>query len=259
MSVVVNELSFSYGRRQALRAVSFSLLSGELTAVLGPNGAGKTTLFQCILGLRRQYAGTITVDGLDARALCARERAQRIAYVPQLHGEAFGYTALEMTLMGASHALPPLFSPGQRERDLAWAALRRLGIGCLAERRFSHLSGGERQLVLIARALAQRARTLLMDEPTASLDYGNQLRVLSLAREIARDGYSVLLSTHNPEHALSHADRALALCEGRVAAFGAPEEVVNPRLIEALYRVPTHMVRTEGRAFLVPDAAGSRA
>ncbi|NLG24646.1 MAG: ABC transporter ATP-binding protein [Clostridiales bacterium] len=252
MSVVATGLSFSYGERPALEGVGFAVRRGELVAVLGPNGAGKTTLFQCILGLRRRYAGAIAVDGRDARRMPAAERAARMAYVPQLHGDVFGYTAFEMVLMGTAHAVPPLSSPGRREIDAANAALRRLGVEGLAERRFASLSGGERQLVLIARALAQRADTLLMDEPTASLDYGNQSRVLSLVRELAGEGRTVLLSTHNPQHALTYAHRVLALSDGRMAAFGAPTQVITPSLIDRLYRVSARVVQADGCAFIVP-------
>jgi iron complex transport system ATP-binding protein len=130
--------------------------------------------------------------------------------------------------------------------------MERVNISHLAERPFDHLSGGEQQLVFIARALAQQAKILLMDEPTASLDYGNRLHVLSVARDLAKDGYTVLLSTHDPQHALWFADRALALQEGRMLALGAPREVLTPVLLEALYGRRIELVETEQGPVLVP-------
>lgn len=255
MSLVLSGLGFSYGSQPILSNVGFSLQKGELMVVLGPNGAGKTTLFQCILGLRKPNTGVITVDGINARGFSARERARRIAYVPQLHGDAFGYSVFEMVLMGTSNALSPLMSPGRQEMDSAWAALRRLKMAHLAEKPFAHLSGGEKQLVLIARALAQQTGILLMDEPTASLDYGNQSRVLSIIRALAREGYAILLSTHNPQHALSYANRVLALFKGKVAAYGTPLEVMRPGLMAQLYQVKTRLVKTQGGLFILSDPA----
>lgn len=258
MSIVAEHVRFAYGRHEVLSDVSFTADGGRLLAVLGPNGVGKTTLFRCILGLQRQYRGSILVDGVEARRLPARQLARRIAYIPQAQTQAFAYTALSMVLMGTTHASPTLSMPGKRETDVAMAALERLGIARLADESFARLSGGERQLVLIARALAQRAGILLMDEPTASLDYGNQAHALSIARELADDGYAVVLSTHNPQHALWYADRALALSGGRVAAFGPPRDVLSAPMIESLYHVRVSMLETEAGLFIAPDTGGGR-
>jgi iron complex transport system ATP-binding protein len=256
VSIVVSNLSFAYGSRAVLEGVSFSAESGGLLALLGPNGVGKTTLFRCILGLARHYAGAIQVDGADARTLPPRELAHRIAYIPQTHGQAFGYSALDMVLMGTSHGVSPLKVPGRREMDAARESLERLGISALSGKNFSHLSGGEQQLVLIARALAQKARTLLMDEPTASLDYGNQAHVLQVVRHLADEGYAVVMSTHNPQHALWYADAALALSEGRVAALGAPKEIVSAELIERLYGIRVRLIETESGPLISPEVHG---
>lgn len=252
MSIAVEKLSFSYCTRPVLQDVSFSAENGRLVAVLGPNGVGKTTLFRCILGLQRGYTGSIRIDGADARQLSARELAHRVAYIPQIHAQAFGFSVLDMVLMGTSHALSPLSVPKQGETDAAMAALERLGIAKLAAKNFNHLSGGEQQLTLIARALAQNARTLLMDEPTASLDYGNQAHVLSAVRALAAEGYTVVMSTHNPQQAVFYADLALALFEGSVAAYGAPSEVMDAALIERLYQMRIHLIPTEQGPVIVP-------
>jgi iron complex transport system ATP-binding protein len=252
VSLTVENLSFSYGRHAVLQGVSFAAQAGELLAILGPNGVGKTTLFKCVMGLARRYTGTIRADGVDLAALSPRERAHRVAAIPQAHPLSFRYSAFDMVLMGTSHALSPFAVPGERERAAARDAMARVNIAPLADRPFDHLSGGEQQLVFIARALCQQAKILLMDEPTASLDYGNRLLVLGVARDLSRAGYTVLLSTHDPQHALWYADRALALHEGKVLAQGATREVVVPDVLQQLYGRPFALLETEQGPVLVP-------
>ena len=252
MSLTVDNLSFSYGRHAVLQEVSFAAQAGELLAILGPNGVGKTTLFKCVMGLERRYTGTIRADGADLAALSPRERAHRVAAIPQAHPLSFRYSAFDMVLMGTSHGLSPFAVPGERERAAAREAMARVNIAPLADRPFDHLSGGEQQLVFIARALCQQAKILLMDEPTASLDYGNRLLVLGVARDLSRAGYTVLLSTHDPQHALWYADRALALHEGKVLAQGAARDVVVPDVLQRLYGRPFALLETEQGPVLVP-------
>ena len=255
MSIAVEQLSFCYKGREALSEVSFCASKGEMLGIIGPNGAGKSTLFRCVLNLLSGYRGTIAIDGVDARKLSARETAHRIAYIPQSHGQLFQYSVLDMVLMGTAHQLSVIRSPRQREIAQAMEALERMGLGGFAQRSFLNLSGGEQQLVLIARALAQRARVLLMDEPTASLDYGNQSRVLDQARLLTKEGYTVLYSTHNPQHALWYSDAVLALNRGRVEAFGPPDEVVNEALLRRLYNMDAKFVQTGAGRMIVPQGA----
>ena len=253
MSISVEQLHFSYGSHTVLSQVSFSAEKGQVLAILGPNGVGKTTLFRCILGLLPHYSGTICLDGSDARQFTARQLAHHIAYIPQSHTQTFSYSALEMVLMGTTLGLSPFSAPGVQELTRAEEALAHLGIAHLAGQSFLHLSGGEQQLVLIARALAQQARTLLMDEPTASLDYGNQALVLSGVRTLADEGYTVLLSTHNPQHALWYADRAAAILDGQVAASGVPACILTPELIRRIYGVTVHFQPSESGPLIVPE------
>lgn len=235
--IEVQNLSFSYGARSVLRDVSFTLERGAMLSVLGPNGVGKSTLFRCILGLLKGYSGTITVDGLNVRDLGARELARRVAYIPQSNYPAFNYSVFDMVLMGTTSRTGTLSPPGKQEERAAHEALERLGIGEFARRSYTQLSGGERQMVLIARALAQQSPVLLMDEPTANLDYGNQLRVLSKVRALAREGYAIIQSTHNPEQSYLFSHEILAMRDGQVLAHGAPRDVLTPELVGALYGV----------------------
>ncbi len=256
MKLRVEHLHFGYGARAVLRDVSFAADTGELLFVLGPNGAGKSTLFRCILGLLGGYRGRILVGDAEIGRLSPREIAHRVAYIPQNHAPTFNYSVRDMVLMGTTHELSATASPGKKQRERAEAALQRLGIEALSERGFSQLSGGEQQLVLVARAIAQQADTLVMDEPTANLDYGNQFRVLEQVRELARQGYAILLSTHNPQHALLYSDRILALGDGRVEADGAPEATLTEALIHKLYGVNARFVEHEGQKLILPLMKG---
>ncbi len=238
MSIVLKDLSYRYGRQMALQGISLTTAPG-LTAVLGPNGAGKTTLFRCILGLAHGYTGSILLNGREVRSLSPRQLAAFAAYVPQSYHCVFSYPAREVVLMGAAHRLAPYASPGRQEQKDALDLLERLGIGHLADRSFTGLSGGEQQLILIARALMQKTNILIMDEPAANLDYGNQLRLMELVRRLAREGYTVLLSTHTPQTALTYAGKILALRQGTVCAYGAADEVLTPELVWQLYGVRT--------------------
>ena len=257
MKLEVCNLSFAYGTHEVLRNVSFTLEQGEFLSVLGPNGVGKSTLFRCILGRLEGYSGSITSGGDDLKTMPRREMARRMAYIPQIHTPTFSYTVLDTVLMGTARQLSPFAQPGKAQVETAMAALERVGAAHLAQRDFSRLSGGEQQLVLLARALAQQARILIMDEPTSALDYGNQLRVLQLVRELAAEGYAVLLSTHNPQHALTFATQTLALVGGSVAALGRPDEVLTPELVGRLYGVDVIFEETAAGRVLVPVMAGN--
>jgi iron complex transport system ATP-binding protein len=237
---------FAYRKGEdVLRGVSFAVEEGEVLFVLGPNGCGKTTLLECLAGIRRPTAGAVLLDGADVHVLAARERARRIGLVPQLHEPAFPYTVLEMVLLGRAPCLRTLARPGPEDRREAERALEAVGIAPLSDRSFTTLSGGERQLALVARGLAQGARVLLLDEPDAHLDPFYQGRVLGVARELSRAGASVVLSTHDPTSALSHADRVLFLVRGTASPVAAPVEAITGATLEAAYGVPFSVLQGE--------------
>ena len=260
MTLTVKDLTYRYAKTAApvLQGVSFSAESGDFLSVLGANGAGKSTLFRCLLGGLTDYTGAIELDGRDVRTLSRRETAEHIAYIPQIHRPTFGYSVLDTTLMGLTRQLSPFRSPTPEMEKHAMDALEQMGVAQLAERNFATLSGGEQQLVLIARALCQQSDILVMDEPTSSLDYGNQLRVLERVRLLARQGYTVLLSTHDPQHALRFSQKVLALSGGQVAADGCTADVLTPELLRRLYGVEAVVLDTPcGRVLLPGEEGGS--
>ena len=237
MGIQIEHLSFSYGRHEVLHDVSLSIPDRALVSVLGPNGVGKSTLFRCILCLNDGYAGTITVDGRDLRGLGVRERARYVSYIPQSHASVYAYEVLDVVLMGTGAGLRLFESPGRAHVCRAMEALERIGIAHLAHRPYTEISGGEQQMVLIARALAQDAKTVIMDEPTSALDFGNTVRVLSCVRQLACEGLSVIMSTHQPDQAFLYADKTLVIYDGRVKAFGSPKDVITPGLVSDIYGV----------------------
>lgn len=254
MNLSVEQLSFSYGAHSVLRDVSFSAEYGQVLSVLGPNGAGKSTLFRCMLGLLTPSDGTVRIDGQTVGTMTPEQLAHKIAYIPQSHEPVFQYTVLDMVLMGTASQLGFLQQPGQRQKQQAESALEQLGIGHLKDRDYARLSGGERQLVLIARALAQQARLLIMDEPSASLDFGNRVRLMQVVRELAGAGYGIIQSTHDPDQAFLYSDRILALRAGSVLAWGSPREIFDAKLIGELYGVQTevHSLRGDTVRLCVP-------
>jgi iron complex transport system ATP-binding protein len=240
-------LAFGYGARIVGAEVSFALQAGEVLCLLGPNGSGKTTLFKTLLGLLPARAGRVLVDGLDVARWSRARLARAIAYVPQAHAALFPFTVREVVLMGRASRLRPFAAPGRADHAVAEAALASLGIAHLSPRIYTEISGGERQLALVARALAGEPRLLVMDEPTASLDFGNQVQVLAQIRRLARDGLGVILSTHDPDHAFLCADRVALLHRGRLAALGPPSETITSESLRRLYGVEVAVVPLSGQ------------
>lgn len=196
---------------------------------------GKSTLFRCILGLLNRYDGNILIANKNAKKIKAREIAKLVAYIPQSHVLTFNYSVLDMVLMGSANRIYSIGSPKKQEKAEAQAALEKIGILDLEARGFNHLSGGEQQLVLLARAVMQNAPIWILDEPLANLDYGNQISMLQQLKRLAADGYLILQSIHNPNQAYQFSDRVIGLSEGRIIADGNPKQIMDNALIKALY------------------------
>ena len=232
------DVFFRYGANPVLRGVSLTLCKGEFVCILGANGCGKTTLLKTLLAFLRPQGGTVTLDGQDVQAMDPRSLARRAAYIPQSHTPPFPFTVEDVVLMGRTPHLGRSCRPTARDKAVAHAAMERLGVDRYAGKRYTALSGGQRQMVIIARALAQQPDLLIMDEPTASLDFGNQYLVLSQMRRLAREGMGVLMVTHNPDHALYCADRIVAMDAGQVLSAGRAGQVVTEPMMEGIYHMP---------------------
>ena len=241
----VDGLSFGYASaRRVLKDISFSLPEGKILALLGPNGTGKTTLLRCLLGLLRPDGGRIDLLGRNVVHLPARHRARLMAYVPQSSFLTFPYEVLEVVMMGRLPHLGFGASPSRADRLEVERALEDLDIGHLAGSLFQKLSGGEKQLVLIARALAQKAGLLVLDEPTANLDFFNQTRTLKMLQSLAGQGRTVLWTTHSPDQALLVSDRLVMVKDGLVYAQGRPDEVITSHSLSGLYGLNSVVVET---------------
>ncbi len=260
MTLEARALDYGYAGHAVGRGLDATLAAGEVVALLGPNGSGKSTLMRTLLGLQPRLAGSVTLDGRDLSAWDDASRARRLAYVPQAADSYFDFSLREMVEMGRTAHRGVFASPSPRDREVAQAALERLGIAPLAERPVNGVSGGERQLALIARALATEAAFLVMDEPTANLDFGNQARVLEEIARLRQAGIGLLVSTHHPEHAFRIADRALLLAKGSLVAQGPVGATLTSANLTALYGRPVEVAAvrladgSERRVCLTPGA-----
>ncbi|MBD3823855.1 MAG: ABC transporter ATP-binding protein, partial [Epsilonproteobacteria bacterium] len=247
----VEDLHFSYNKKSVLKGVDFALFKGEVVSLLGPNGCGKSTLIRLMLKLL-PAKGSIELASKPLSSYSHKEIAEHIAYIPQYHNVPFNYSVLEMTVMGRISKLGIFASPSQRDFDIARKALIKAGIEDLQNRAFGELSGGQKQLVLLARALAQEVNVFIMDEPVNGLDYGNQIRLLELINSLAKEGYTFLKTTHYPDHALLVSSRVVVMNEGKIIANGAPQEVIHSEMIEEVYGIKAEIIKHDSHARCVP-------
>lgn len=228
-------LCFSYGKQEVLHNVSAQLKSSRITAVFGPNGSGKSTLLRCLAGLSKPDTGEVIINGNLLYHMSQRERSRHLAYVPQEHSVSFSYTVSEVVLMGRTPHLSGISRPSDSDYVAAQHALLAVGIDDLSARPYTELSGGQRQLVLIARALAQDTPVIIMDEPTSALDFRNQLMVWHKLTDLKESGKTVIVCTHDPNHVLWFCDRMVCLQDGQVISDGPTAELLNQSLMTRLY------------------------
>jgi iron complex transport system ATP-binding protein len=242
-ALALDGVRVSLGGVPVLAGLDLTLERGELLLLAGRNAAGKTTLLRAAAGLAQPDAGSITLGGRPLASLRRRELGRRVAFVPQETGVPFPFTAGQLVLLGRTPHLGLLAFESKADVVVAEAALARLGLEALADRSVLELSGGERQLVQLARALAQDAQLLLLDEPTAHLDLAHRALVLGCLRELTREGRTVLVVSHDLA-AASHANRVAFLAEGRIAAVGPPEQVIQPDALQASFGVAAEVLAT---------------
>ena len=248
------KLSFTYGNKSILNGVSLQIKEGNIVSLLGANGAGKSTQMRLFLGLLKPSGGEIRLKNRPLTSYTNKQRALHVSYVPQSTHIAFSFQAIDIVLMGRIVYESWFKQPSSEDIKIALNSMERLNIGHLAKRAFQTLSGGEKQLVLIARSLAQGAKILVMDEPISGLDYGNQLRLLQNILNLSKEGYTFLKSTHLPEHALVLNGHTCALKDGKIIANGQTQKVLNEALIEELYGIKVSFDKTQdGHTVCVPS------
>ena len=242
MILSIKNLCAGYMGRQVLNNVSVSVKSGEILCLLGPNGVGKTTLFKSILGFVRVSSGEITIDDKKLSKLPKKEFARSIGYVPQQHEPPFPCKVLDVVVLGRMPYMSPLSVPKKEDVKIARQALDSIGILHLENKDYTEISGGERQMVLIARAIAQNPRFLIMDEPTANLDYGNQVKILEQVKRLSQKGMGVVMTTHSPEHAFLCSTRVALLYRDDIMELGSAEEIICPEKMKKAYGIDVRVL-----------------
>ena len=251
----INELSFSYpaSAKRVLSGVSLAVREGDIVSILGKNGAGKSTLLHCMLGLLRAQSGTVLLDGKNINQMSERKIASVAGYVPQNHTPSFSFSVMDFVVMGCAPRIGLFSKPGKREREDAESSIRQLGIEEIADKPCTEISGGERQKAAIARAIAGKPRVVLFDEPAAHLDYGSQLLVLRMIKALSQKGYSVVITTHNPDHALLLGGKAALLDDSGALIVGSVEHVITQENLSRIYQADVRLeyIESVGRTACV--------
>jgi iron complex transport system ATP-binding protein len=244
MRLEVKNAICGYGTRIVVDDISLNVSSGEILCLLGPNGVGKTTFFKTILGFLKLRGGEILLNGESIQSWSRNQLAKTIGYVPQAHTPPFPFKVFDVVLMGRTAHLSMFSSPTKDDRDIAEEAINTLGISYLKDKVYTEISGGERQMVLIARALTQRPKILIMDEPTSNLDFGNQIRVLEQINKLSERGLAVVMTSHFPNHAFLCSTKVAFMQKNNVFTVGNVDEVVTEDMLREAYGINVKIITT---------------
>lgn len=244
MKLEISNVSCGYGSNTIVENLSVTIESGEVLTMLGPNGVGKTTLFKTILGFLKPHGGKIILDGQDIRHWKKNKLAKAIGYVPQAHVPPFPFTVIDVVVMGRTAHLGTFASPSKKDIKMAEEALELLNVAYLRDKIYTEISGGERQMVLIARALTQEPQILVMDEPTSNLDFGNQVRVLEQVNKLAKDGLGIVMTSHFPDHAFLCSTKVALLQKNHEFIVGCVDKVVTEENLKSAYGVNVKIIST---------------
>jgi iron complex transport system ATP-binding protein len=248
MKLIVRDLAVGYRREEPVqRFMNFSVSEGDVCCVLGPNGCGKSTLFRTVLGLLPVIDGSITIDGDDVTRWSSARLAQTMAYVAQQHTPPFALKVKDVVMMGRTSKLGPTGQPSPEDYSVVENAMNDMGIHHLRDMSYTDISGGELQMTMIARALAQEPRILVLDEPTAALDYGNAMRVIARIRNLAERGYAVLMTTHSPDHAFMCSSNVALMQRYETLKFGSAIQVITAENMRSAYGLEVQVVEFTDR------------
>jgi iron complex transport system ATP-binding protein len=232
----VNNATFSYdGKRNIFEDISFSVDKGDVFCILGPNGTGKSTLLRCLCNLYKLNSGSITVDGKSIARMRPAQLAKKIGFIPQIHTPTFPYTVLEVVIMGRTPHLNMLATPSDNDYNIAEDALKTIGIEDIKDKPYTELSGGQMQMVLLARVIAQEPEILLLDEPTSHLDLGNQIHTIEIVRMLADKGLSLIMTTHFPDHAFLSSNKVGIMKDSKFIQMGNADDVVTEENLKKAY------------------------
>ena len=249
----VKNISFSYDGEEIFSDISFSIDGGDVLCILGPNGTGKTTLIKCLNGLHEINSGEILINGKNIKKLSFKEISKHIGYIPQSHVPSFPFKVLDVVVMGRAPYLNLTDSPKKEDIEIAVNSLKTLGIEDLKDKEYTNLSGGERQLVFLARVLCQQPDILILDEPTSHLDFGNQIKLLEIIDNLARSGLSIIMSSHFPDHAFLSSNKVAIMKNKKFIDFGSPEDVVTEDNLKKAYSIDVKLIELDNnRKVCVP-------
>lgn len=253
--IEIENAEFSYNNREKIfQDINLSVGKGEVLCILGPNGTGKTTLIKCLNCLLRLNSGNIFLSGEDIYSFNKTDLARQIGYIPQGHSPVFPFTVLDVVLMGRAPHLDSMSSPSKKDYFIAQECLEKLNMAHMSDKPYTELSGGEKQLIFFARVLAQKPDILLLDEPTSHLDFGNQMRTLNLINKMAGSGFTVVMSSHFPDHAFISADKVAIMKDCSLIDYGTPDEVITEENLEKAYNIGVKIMDLDrGRKVCIPS------